>query len=256
MASGQTLMSTGTQPEIEIRALESQDDFRGAVQLQKSIWGFEDVDLLPARLFVVATKIGGHAFGAFHGARMVAFCLSIPGLKTGGQYYLHSHMLGVAPEYRNYGIGRRLKLQQREEALGRALDLMEWTFDPLELKNASFNIERLGAVIRRYVRNQYGKTSSQLHGGLPTDRCTAEWWLRSDRVTHAIAGLAFSKPEIEAKVTLPADIEQLRRNQPRRVREIQAALSDRFEELFSRNLAVVGFERSPASGAYCFGRFA
>ena len=252
MASGQTL----TTPEIEIRALESQDDFRGAVQLQKSIWGFEDVDLLPARLFVVATKIGGHAFGAFHQARMVAFCLSIPGLKPGGQYYLHSHMLGVAPEYRNYGIGRSLKLQQREEALSRALDLMEWTFDPLELKNAYFNIERLGAVIRRYVRNQYGKTSSQLHGGLPTDRCTAEWWLRSDRVAHAIAGRGFSKPPIEAKVTVPADIEHIRRTEPGRARDLQAALSDRFEELFGENLAVVAFEKSATSGAYCFGRLA
>ncbi|HCC56185.1 MAG TPA: acetyltransferase [Solibacterales bacterium] len=252
MASGQTLSA----PDIQIRALESQDDFRGAVQLQKSIWGFEDVDLLPARLFVVATKIGGHAFGAFHNARMVAFCLSIPGLKTGGQYYLHSHMLGVAPEYRNYGIGRQLKLQQREEALSRELDLMEWTFDPLELKNAYFNIERLGAVIRRYVRNQYGKTSSQLHGGLPTDRCTAEWWLRSDRVVQAIAGRAFSKPAIEAKVTVPADIEQIRRNEPRRAREVQSALCDRFEELFSENLAVVAFEKSGTAGTYCFGRFA
>lgn len=255
MAGGQTLMAPAPR-DIQIRALASQQDFRDAVDLQQSIWGFDDVDLLPVRLFVVATKIGGQAFGAFHEGRMVAFCLSIPGLKAGGQYYLHSHMLGVAADYRNDGIGRRLKLQQREEAVGRGLDLMEWTFDPLELKNAYFNIERLGAVIRRYVRNQYGQTSSQLHGGLPTDRCTAEWWLRTERVVQAVAGQSFAKPGIEARLAVPADIDHIRSREPRRAREIQAALSDGFEELFSQNLTVVGFEKSRDAGTYCFGRLA
>ena len=256
MAGGQALRASEMPRDIQIRALESQPDFREAVKLQKIIWGFEDVDLLPARLFTVATKIGGQAFGAFHDNRMVAFCLSLPGLKAGGGYYLHSHMLGVADDYRNDGIGRRLKLRQREEALERGLALMEWTFDPLELKNAYFNIERLGAVIRRYVRNQYGKTSSQLHGGLPTDRCTAEWWLQSERVANAIAGRAVVKPEIEARVAVPSDIHQLRAHQPQRAREIQAALGDRFEELFRADLAVVGFERTASAGTYCFGRLA
>jgi predicted GNAT superfamily acetyltransferase len=254
MAGGQALM---TKPrDIEIRTLESQDEFREAVKLQKSIWGFEDVDLLPVRLFVVATKIGGQAFGAFHQGRIVAFCLSIPGLKAGGGSYLHSHMLGVASDYRNDGIGRRLKLRQREDALERGLDLMEWTFDPLELKNAYFNIERLGAVIRRYVRNQYGKTSSQLHGGLPTDRCTAEWWLCSERVVEALAGREFHKPEFEARVAVPADIEHIRAHEPRRAREIQAGIGERFEELFRADLAVVAFEKSASAGTYCFGKFA
>ncbi len=90
-------------------------------------------------------------------------------------------MLGVVDDYRNAGVGRRLKLAQREEALARGIDLVEWTFDPLEIKNAFFNIERLGAIVRRYVQNQYGITASPLHGGLPTDRCVAEWWLRSPR---------------------------------------------------------------------------
>ena len=86
---------------IEVRALSEQDEMKEAVQLQKTIWGFDDVELLPVRLFVVATKIGGQVFGAFDGNRMVGFCLAIPGLKSGGMYYLHSHMLGVLPEYRN-----------------------------------------------------------------------------------------------------------------------------------------------------------
>ena len=112
---------------------------------------------------------------------MIAFCLAIPGLKPDGKPYLHSHMLGVLAEYRNHGVGRQLKLQQRDDALARGIDLIEWTFDPLEIKNAYFNVERLGAIVRRYLRNQYGASSSPLHGGLPTDRLVAEWWIRKPR---------------------------------------------------------------------------
>src|SRR5260370_14480199 len=153
---------------IEVRPLTAHAEFSEAVRLQQEIWGFEEIELLPLRLFVVATKVGGQAFGAFDGKRMVGFCLAIPGVKPGAKSYIHSHMLGVLPEYQNSGVGRKLKLAQREEALARGIDLIEWTFDPLEIKNAYFNTERLGAVVRRYVLNQYGTTSSHLHGGLPT----------------------------------------------------------------------------------------
>src|SRR5690349_6625868 len=95
---------------IDIRQLHSRREFEEAVRLQKQIWGFADIDLLPVRLFVVADKIGGHSFGAYDGNRMVGFCVGIPGLKPGGRYYIHSHMLGVLDEYRDCGIGRRMKL--------------------------------------------------------------------------------------------------------------------------------------------------
>jgi predicted GNAT superfamily acetyltransferase len=139
---------------IEVKQLTAYPEFVEAVQLQQEIWGFDDIELLPVRLFVVANKVGGHAFGAYDDGRMVGFCLAIVGLKPGGKYYLHSHMLGVLTEYRNHGVGRMLKLAQRQEALGREIPLIEWTFDPLEIKNAYFNMERLGAIVRRYVLNQ------------------------------------------------------------------------------------------------------
>jgi predicted GNAT superfamily acetyltransferase len=165
----------GSEAVIEIRQLFSLDEFKEVLYLQKTIWGFDDVELLPIRFLVVVSKVGGHVFGAYDGAEMVGFCFAIPGVKTGGRPYLHSHMLGVLPRYHNAGIGRRLKLVQRDEALSRGITLIEWTFDPLELKNAFFNVERLGAIVRRYNPNQYGVTASPLHGGLPTDRCIAEW---------------------------------------------------------------------------------
>jgi predicted GNAT superfamily acetyltransferase len=239
---------------IELRALTETRQFQEAVGLQKTVWGFSDIELLPVRLFVVATKVGGQAFGAYDGNTLVGFLLSIPGLKPGGGSYLHSHMLGVLAEYRNHGVGRMLKLRQREDALQRGIALVEWTFDPLELKNAFFNMERLGAVVRRYVENQYGTTTSPLHGGLPTDRCVAEWWLASP---HAEAVLARRTParNIDERIEVPADIDAIRREEPRRAREIQKSLGARLMNGFDRGLAVIGFERSESVGAYLLGRW-
>ena len=225
---------------VELRHLTALDDLAAAVQLQKVIWGFEDIELLPMRLFVVATKVGGQVIGAFDGADMVGFLLAIPGLKRGEASYLHSHMMGVLPAYRNLGVGRLLKLKQREEAHARGIGLIEWTFDPLELKNAYFNIERLGAVVRRFVLNQYGTTSSHLHGGLPTDRCVAEWFIDTARVTAVVAGLPGPACPVTERIAVPADISAVRTTDPRRARKIQAGVGERFLGCLARGLAVVG----------------
>jgi predicted GNAT superfamily acetyltransferase len=241
------------QPHIEIKRLTAPEQFREAVELQKAIWGFDDVDLLPVRFFIVVTKIGGQAFGAYHGDRMVAFCIAIPGLKRGHETYLHSHMLGVLPDYRNLGLGRLLKLQQREEALAQGVQLIEWTFDPLELKNAYFNIERLGCIVRRYVRNQYGISSSRLQGGLPTDRCTAEWWIATEWVRSAIERRERVRPPVEARISIPNAIARLKMEDPHAARVVQSEASAQFLAYFERGLAVVGFEKSVTAGTYLLG---
>ncbi len=240
---------------IEVRALTSHSEFQDAVRLQQEIWGFEEIELLPLRLFVVASKVGGQVFGAFDGSRMIGFCLAIPGLKARGKSYLHSHMLGVLRDYRDSGVGRRLKLAQRDEALARGIDLIEWTFDPLEIKNAFFNVERLGAIVRRYVYNQYGTTSSPLHGGLPTDRCIAEWWIASPRANAIVAGEPFARHPIEGRVAIPADIAAIRTGDPKRARQIQEQASIQFQSAFDRGLAVIGFERSKEAGTYLLGKW-
>ncbi len=240
---------------IEVHPLSEREDLKTVVKLQRDIWGFEDVDLIPLRLFVVASKIGGQVFGAFDGRRMVGFCMAIPGLKAGGKTYLHSHMLGVLPDYRNAGVGRVLKLTQRDDALGRGISLIEWTFDPLEIKNAFFNMERLGAIVRRYVPNQYGTTSSPLHGGLPTDRCIAEWWIASPRVNAIAAGQPFERSPAEARVAIPSDIAAIRASDPPRAREIQQTASEQFRAAFDRGLAVIGFDKSEQAGTYLLGKW-
>jgi predicted GNAT superfamily acetyltransferase len=234
---------------IEIRPLVQFEEFAEAVRLQQTIWGFDDIEMLPLRSFVVYEKIGGQLFGAYHDGEMVAFLIAVPGIKPGPRPYLHSHMLGVLPAWRNAGIGRRLKLRQREEALERRIELIEWTFDPLELKNAFFNLERLGAVVRQYSENQYGVTASPLHGGLPTDRCIAEWWIDSQRTRAVLAGEMVAR-RVEERIVFPADIARIRSQDPGRAREIQKTNGEKFQRAFERGLAVTGFERSQTEGIY------
>src|SRR5947208_332945 len=192
---------------IEIRRCQGLDELRTCVALQKEIWNFTDAELVPLRMFVVAEKVGGQVMGAFDGNEMVGFALSVPGTRS-GHLYLHSHMLAVRKDHRNGGLGRRLKLLQRDDALARGIELIEWTFDPLEIKNAYLNIEKLGAIARRYNINQYGITSSPLQGGLPSDRLIAEWWLESKRVQTLLANGQRPGYEVIQRLAVPAEVYQ------------------------------------------------
>lgn len=232
---------------ISVRTITEISDLREAVRLQKIIWGFEDLELLPVRMFVVANRVGGQTMAAFAGDKMVGFLIAVPGIKTDGTHYLHSNMMGVLAEYRNAGVGRQLKLAQREEALERGIEMVEWTFDPLELKNAFFNVRRLGAVVERYVLNQYGITSSVLHGGLPTDRCVASWYLRSERVERIVAGEPPPAVEIVERIEVPNEIGPMRR-------ERQASISERFLEYLRRDLYVATVDCGETHGAYLFAK--
>ena len=171
-----------------------------------SIWG-EDI-AVPSPIFVVAHHTGGQVLGAFDGDKMVGFTLALAAIRGDGKPFLHSHMTAVLPEYHNRGVGRRLKLFQRQDALKRGIDLIEWTFDPLELKNAHFNFMRLGAVARRYIPDCYGVTESPLHAGLPTDRLVAEWWLDSDARASTCSRTICAPCKLgpPQRISLPANI--------------------------------------------------
>jgi predicted GNAT superfamily acetyltransferase len=227
-----------------LRKCDALEEIQACVALQKEVWGFADEDLIPARMFVVAGKVGGQVMGAFDGRELVGFALAIPGMRN-GRSYLHSQMLGVRPAYRNAGLGRRLKLLQRDDALRRGIDLMEWTFDPLEIKNAYLNIERLGAIARRYNVNQYGNTSSPLQGRLPTDRLVAEWWLRSKRVETALADGPRTRSEWIERIEVPAQISAWKASGEGRSQAlaVQAGHRERFQSAFSRGLSVLGYDR-------------
>lgn len=166
-------MADSNRERITIRWLVTPDEMQACVDLQKLVWGFSDLEIVPHRMFVVAQRTGGQVIGAFERERAVGFPLAFIAYRD-RRIYIHSHMTAVLPEYQNHGIGRQLKLAQRDDALSRGVDLIEWTFDPLQLRNAYFNIARLGAIVREYLPNVYGSTSSPLHHGLPTDRLVAQ----------------------------------------------------------------------------------
>jgi predicted GNAT superfamily acetyltransferase len=242
---------------LVLRKCQGLEELRACLLLQKEVWNFSDIELVPLRIFVVAEKVGGQVMGAFEGRDLVGFALAIPGFR-GGHSYLYSHMLAVRKDYRNAGIGRRLKLLQREDGIARGFELMEWTFDPLEIKNAYLNIERLGAITRRYNQNQYGITSSPLQGGLPTDRLVAEWWFQSKRVQCAVLGQA--KPEFETvqNVSVPAQVYDWKASPATRERaqEVQSRNRELLLEAFANGLSVLGYERDPAGdGKFLLGKW-
>jgi predicted GNAT superfamily acetyltransferase len=242
---------------IVIRRCQGLDELRACVTLQKEIWNFTDAELVPLRMFVVAEKVGGQVMGAFDGTEMVGFALSVPGTRS-GQLYLHSHMLAVRKDHRNGGLGRRLKLLQREDALARGIELIEWTFDPLEIKNSYLNIEKLGAIARRYNLNQYGITSSPLQGGLPSDRLIAEWWLKSRRVETVLKTAKNPAFDQQTVLEVPAQIYEWKASPETRsqAQQVQERNRDQFLQAFDKGLAVLGYDRDAAgNGKFLLGNW-
>jgi predicted GNAT superfamily acetyltransferase len=242
---------------IVLRRCHALEELRACVALQKEVWNFTDAELVPLRMFVVADKVGGQVLGAFNGNEMVGFALAVPGTRS-GHVYLHSHMLAVRKDHRNAGLGRRLKLLQREDALAHAIELIEWTFDPLEIKNAYFNIERLGALARRYNINQYGITSSPLQGGLPSDRLIAEWWLKSQRVETLLATGENPPFGVESDIPVPSEIYSWKAapETRRQAQQVQEHNRERFLRAFSQGLTVLGYERdAQGNGKFLLGRW-
>jgi predicted GNAT superfamily acetyltransferase len=171
---------------MDVRDLHTLEDFSAVVEIQRRVWGDGYDDIVPLSIFAVVVKRGGILVGAFDGDRMAAFVFSLPGLKD-GRPSQWSHMLGVDEAYRKSGIGAHLKLAQRERALAQGMDLIEWTFDPLQVPNAHLNFARLGVVTEEYLENVYGMSGSALHQGAPTDRFIAAWKITTPHVERRIA---------------------------------------------------------------------
>lgn len=264
MSVGARIVETSTGKTILIRSCTGFDELDACVALQVTVWGYSTDDVIPRRVFIVAQRVAGQVFGAFdvsQGGReaktgpenMIGFAMGLPAIHTSEkdgapEAYMHSHMLAVHPEYRNDGIGRRLKLYQREEALDRKINLMEWTFDPLEIKNSFLNIHRLGTIVRSYTPNFYGVSSSRLQAGLPTDRLHAEWHLGSRRVKAILDGAPYTSPAIQETIEVPASIGEWKSSEdnfPKAV-AVQSEIRQRLQQAFQNGLAITGFRRDSA----------
>ncbi len=232
---------------IVVRKCHALEEFNLCVALQREIWEEDDLEIEPATIFVVADNSGGQVLGAFDGVRLAGFTLAVAGVRDGVPY-LHSHMTGVHADYRDRGVGRMLKLFQREEALSRGLRTICWTFDPLEIRNAYFNLNRLGAICRKYLPNFYGVTTSPLHRNLPTDRLLAEWHLDSPRVVAAAAGHAVTIPDNAAAIELSP--ERTASPDPQHLNTVQAHTRDEFTKYFNRGYAAIAVRTGSAAPAY------
>lgn len=240
---------------IVVRKCSTLAEFESCVTLQREIWREEDLEIAPVSEFIVASETGGQVIGAFDGSQLVGYTLAVVGYRD-AVLYIHSHHTGVHHDYRDRGVGRKLKLFQRDEALSRDIRLVRWTFDPLELRNAHFNLNRLGAIAPEYKPNLYGITTSPLHRGLSTDRLVAEWYLDSKRVVAAISNLV-TEPSVQesgyslsARIELPAELEQWKQSNVAAVKCVQDRIRQEFTDCFNRGYAAVGTQRTATGSAY------
>jgi predicted GNAT superfamily acetyltransferase len=244
--------------QVEIRHCSRIQEFEDCVRVQRRVWGEELA--VPATMIIAVHHAGGQILGAFDGENLVGCTVAfvgarqVPALSGSAQrvetQFLHSHIAAVLPEFRDQGIGRSLKLFQRRDAMKRGIDLIEWTFDPLELKNAHFNLVRLGAVMRRFIPNCYGVTPSALHSGIPTDRLVAEWWLASERVKSILADDPMPSKSKIARIPLPADISELKSHDRDGALRTQSEIGEQFQKWFSQGYAVTGVEKRGATVDY------
>lgn len=245
---------------FRIRLLNTLGEYREAERLQRRVWGFPDREIIPLNELVVAQENGGFVFGAFDArGRMAAFAFGVPALHRGRLCH-YSRMLGVLARYRDSGLGFRMKRYQRKLVLRQGLDLIRWTVDPLQSRNANFNFRKLGAIAREYKVNLYGRSGSRFNAGLPTDRFVVEWHLRSAHVRRALLGRARpaeghvpvlveqdGRPvRIRAggkrvSVELPADIDRLKARDRKLAMAWRITTRRTLTELFSGGYVVCGF---------------
>ena len=177
-------------------------DIEGAVQVetvQKLAWGMPDVEVIPSRFLHALEHNGACLLGAYVGERIVGFSYGLVGFSAtigpavaekAGPVHMYSAISGVIPAYQVSGVGYQLKMAQRNYALANGIRLITWTYDPLESRNGYFNINKLGIVCGRYLRNYHGQMGG-INAGLSTDRFYVEWWLDSDRVQALASGQSF-----------------------------------------------------------------
>jgi predicted GNAT superfamily acetyltransferase len=177
---------------IEIRPVKTEDEYHAVERLQSEIWGAQDIEIIGFEILMTAHKNGGVTLGAFDVVegeeRMVGFVFGFVGPTADGRVKHCSHIAGALPGYRDRGVGYALKLKQRGIVLAQGIDLITWTFDPLESRNARFNFHKLGATCGVYLRNLYGAMRDKLNAGLPSDRFQVDWRIASRRVESRLRG--------------------------------------------------------------------
>ena len=238
--------------EIRVRECTTIEEFDGCVYLQREAFGLPDLELSPRRHLIVSRQAGGWTLGAFAAERMVGFVHHLAAVRENNEIFGYSHVMAVAKDYQNKGVGARLKWAQRERALGEGRKLIKWTWDPMMARNAHFNLNRLGAIVDTYSDNFYGMDYNLDQAiGLPSDRLSATWHLDSERV-RALASGSIVKIDAEpaATVAIPSEWSALVKQDPQRARDEQARVRAEFKKAFEQGLVCAGFTRETEQSRY------
>ena len=224
--------------DFHIRRAEGLNDYLACVDLQKKVWGYTDMEDLAAQpMLMIGDRFGGCVLVAQDSAgEFVGFSFAMPGWKAGKRLFWWSHMTAVVASYRNRELGLALKLRQRDEALAAGIDLIEWTFDPMQSLNAHFNLNKLGVIVREYEENVYGYTSSPLHRGLPTDRVVAEWHLKEERPPERDRAQCI-------RIEIPANLDELKRTDMESALRWQERVRIACQQHFREGYAITAFEK-------------
>lgn len=244
--------------EIQIRECTSIEEFDSCVSLQREAFGLPDLEISPRRHLIVSRQAGGWTLAAFAGSRMIGFVHHLAAVRPNNEIFGYSHMMAVARDYQNKGIGARLKWAQRERALAEGRTFIKWTWDPMQARNAHFNLNRLGVTVNSYVDNFYGTDyfadptqAAENRPGLQSDRLFARWDLNSPRVVALGSG---ATPPVQEKpvasVAIPTDWSSLVKRDTPSAREIQARVRAEFKEAFARQLVCEAFERGDEESRY------
>lgn len=244
-----------SEPEIIIRECTEVEELGDCVQLQRDVFKLPEIEISPVRHFIVTKNAGGFTLGAYNGDRLVGFVLSVPAFLRGERAF-YSHMTAVADEVQGLGIGARLKWSQRVRALELGVKYIKWTFQPVQARNAFFNLEKLGALIRHYEPNFYGTDYMTAHEpdghlGIESDRLFAEWHLESEKVVACSRGERFvERSEPARTIRIPRNWNEMVKTDLRQAIAEQDRIKHEFESAFDSGLVARGFDRSGDSPAY------
>lgn len=258
--------------DIVIRECTSIAELDSCIRLQHEVFGLSELEISPRRHLIVSRQAGGWTLGAFvqegKESRLVGFVHTLAAVRGGNEIFCYSHMMAVAAEYQNKGVGARLKWSQRERAIAEGRDFIKWTWDPMQARNAHFNLNRLGVTVSDYAENFYGTDyipsltgeSAEAAGtgpGIDSDRLFANWQLQSPRVVELASdslsrqgsGLNISAPP-QATIQIPADWSRLCKENPLQAKQTQLRVRQEFENAFAAGLIAAGFERSAEQPRY------
>lgn len=241
--------------KIEIREASSVAELTECTYLQREVFGLPDLEISPARHLIVTKHAGGFTLGAYADGKLVGFVLSVPAFSGEGRYF-YSHMTAVLQSYQSYGIGAKLKWAQRERALMENVKFIKWTFQPVQARNAFFNLEKLGATVKEYEANYYGTDYSTVGNqeeniGLDSDRLFGEWDLQSPKVVALSKGESYEEnSEAVRRIEIPNNWNELVKTNPQEAVEEQNRIKEEFQDAFAKKLIAKGFERNEINPKY------